>query len=58
MNNVRRLQYAIARIKFAVIVGQTWFAEFPTLDDTTLTMGFAGAMVECAVELRETEVKC
>lgn len=55
---VRRLQYAIARIKFAVIVGQTWFAEFPTLDDTTLTMDFAGTTVECAVELRETEVKC
>lgn len=53
----RRLMRAIAQIKFSVIVGQTWFEEFSSLDENQLTMTFDGNDVVCTANLKEVEIK-
>jgi hypothetical protein len=53
----RKLMREIAQIKFSIIVGQTWFTEFESLDQNSLTMDFAGTMIECTANLREVEIK-
>jgi hypothetical protein len=56
--DVRKLQFEIAQIKFGVIVGQTWFTEFASLDETQLTISIPGGKpLECSVGMREIEVK-
>ena len=47
----------MAELKFAVIVGQVWFEEFPSINENTLTMDFDGSPVECKVELKDVEIK-
>lgn len=55
---VRKLLFEIAQIKFGVIVGQTWFTEFKSLDETKLTIQLLdGKSLECTVEMQEVEVK-
>lgn len=54
---VRNLQREIAAIKFTVIVGQVWFKEFATLDETSLTIQVDGQTLECQAVLREVEIK-
>jgi len=53
----RKLMREIAQIKFAIIVGQTWFAEFSSLDENSLTMNFDGNDVVCTANLNEIEIK-
>jgi hypothetical protein len=53
----RQLMRAMAQIKFSVIVGQTWFEEFSSLDENQLTMTFDGSDVVCTANLKEIEVK-
>lgn len=54
---VRRLLYEIAKIKFSVIVGQVWFNEFNSLDETELEIMVDQNTIKCSVEMREIEVK-
>ena len=55
---VRKLLYEIARLKFAVILGQVWFSEFETLDETQLDIDVGESKkLSCTVEMREVEVK-
>jgi hypothetical protein len=48
---------AIAQEKFAVIVGQCWFKEFSSLDQSSLTLPLGGSDLECKVEVREIQIK-
>ncbi len=53
----RNLLHKLAEIKFAVIVGQTWFKEFASLDEHTLTIDVDGQPLEFSVEMKEVEEK-
>jgi hypothetical protein len=50
---VRTLIREIAETTFALIVGQTWFAEFKSLDENSMTV----QSVECKADLREVQIK-
>jgi len=54
---VRKLISEMAKIKFAIIVGQIWFTEFATLDENTLDITADGQKLTCTATLREVEVK-
>jgi len=54
----RGLIHSLATQKFAVIVGQSWFSEFASLDENTLTLNIDGNPgLVCKVDLKEIEVK-
>lgn len=54
---VRKLIGEMARIKFAVVVGQVWFTEFASLDESQLTIQTADGMrLECKVEQKEIQI--
>lgn len=53
----KALQREIAEDIFSLIVGQTWFKEFSSLDENTMTLPVDGTTVECKAEMREVEVK-
>lgn len=52
----RALMFELARIKFAVVVGQTWFKEFASLDENTLSFKADGQTYEGKVEMREVQI--
>lgn len=53
----RGLIYQSAASKFGVIVGQTWYSEFKSLDENTLTVKIDGHEIVGTCELREIEIK-
>jgi len=53
----RRLQREIAEDVLTLVVGQTWFTEFKSLDENTMTITVDGQNVEGKIEMREVEVK-
>jgi hypothetical protein len=54
---VRGLLYQLSQIRMSVIVGQTWFTEFSSLDDTSLTIqGPDGKDIVGTVTMKEIEV--
>lgn len=53
---VRALLYQVSQIRMSVIVGQTWFKEFSSLDENTLTFDFKGQTVVGTVTMKEIEV--
>lgn len=58
VQEARRLMYEIAQIKFSVIVGQTWFTEFKSLDENTMDLDVgADKPLACKVEMAEVEQK-
>lgn len=58
VGEARKLMYEIAQIKFSVIVGQTWFKEFKSLDENTMDLDVGGDKpIACKVEMREVEQK-
>lgn len=54
---VRDLLFEVARISFAVIVGQVWFTEFKTIDENSMDVTVAGATVNGTIELREIQIE-
>jgi hypothetical protein len=54
---VRGLLLQKAQIVYAVIVGQVWFSEFKSLDETTLTVALPVGNVTGTVELKDVEIK-
>lgn len=56
-SRARRLIYDVARTKFAVIVGQTWFSEFKSLDEHEMDLSLDGERLHFSAELREVEEK-
>lgn len=59
--NARRLAREMAKTKFAILVGHTWFREFSGLEENTLTVPFTTGAVtldfECKVELGTETIK-
>lgn len=53
----RALMRTLSEVKFAVIVGQTWFTEFASLDENEMTLDIAGSPTKCTVTLTEEETK-
>lgn len=53
----RGLIQAKAQQIFSVIVGQVWFSEFASIDDTSMTLTIDGQKLDCKVEMREVDVK-
>jgi hypothetical protein len=46
----------IAKIKFAVILGQVWFKEFSTMDEDSMVIPWKDYQVACKVEMKEVKV--
>ncbi len=53
----RGLIYDISKTTFCVVVGQTWFSEFSSLDENTMNLDVDGQAIECKVEQEEVEIK-
>lgn len=54
---VRSCMAKTARDMLCVVVGQTWFKEFPSLEHNTLSIDTSFGKIDCKVELREIEIK-
>jgi hypothetical protein len=54
---VRGLIHQLAVQKFGVIVGQNWFSEFSSLDETTLVVDIDGLKIEGKFEMREIQIE-
>jgi hypothetical protein len=62
ISKTRDLLFEISQIKFAVVVGQTWFKEFSSLDENSLKVKVRTAAKQESeiggkVEMREIQVK-
>jgi len=54
---VRELLYQVSQIRFSVIVGQTWFSEFSSLDENSLDLDVGeDKPIAATVEMKEIEV--
>jgi hypothetical protein len=55
---VRDLIFKIAQTTFVLVVGQIWFKEFATLDETVYQLALdGGGTIQCEVEMREIQIK-
>lgn len=57
VQKARQLMYQMACTKFSVVVGQVWFKEFSSLDETTLKVKLGEIDIECSVVMREVAIK-
>lgn len=57
IQKARQLMYQMACTKFSVVVGQVWFKEFSSLDETTLKVKLGDTEIECSVVMKEVEIK-
>ena len=57
IKNVRRLLFELSQVKFAIIVGQTWFIEFESLEENSMKIEVDDVELDCLVEMKEIEVK-
>ncbi len=53
---VKKLLYQVSQIRFGVIVGQTWFTEFKSLDEQSLDITVDGQKISATAELKEVPV--
>jgi len=53
----RKHIYDIAQTTFSLVVGQTWFSEFASIDENKMDIDVDGTKVSCTVEMKEIEVK-
>lgn len=52
----RHLIYKIAQTTFCIIVGQSWFSEFSSLDENTMVLDTDEGRIEAKAELREIKI--
>ena len=57
VKSVRNLIRETAKTKFAIMVGHTWFKEFSSLDENSMTVKYEGLDYVCKAELKDIEVK-
>jgi hypothetical protein len=55
---VRKLLYEMAQIRFSIVVGQTWFNEFATVEEGTLDIDGVTATVEAKEQMRSGARRC
>ncbi len=53
----RHLIYRVAKRKFAILLGQTWFKEACDPGTLSLPISFGGRMFDCTIELRDIDVE-
>lgn len=53
----RKLMNELSKTKFAILVGQTWFSDFDSIEDTTMTIQVDGRSIECKVEMNEIKIE-
>ena len=53
----RKLIFQIAQTTFTIIVGQTWFTEFASLDENTMDITVGGQKITCKAEMKDVEIK-
>lgn len=53
----RKHIYNVAQTTFSIVVGQSWFSDFASLDENSMSLDFDGTKVDCKVEMKEIEVK-
>jgi Mg-chelatase subunit ChlD len=53
----RKLNAEIAKTKFAVILGQTWFKEFETMDENHLLLEIDGRSYDFSVDIIDKEIE-
>lgn len=53
---VRDLLYEVSQIRMSIIVGQTWFHEFSSLDEDTLDLCIQGQTIKGTVTMKEIEI--
>lgn len=57
-NAVRNQMLKLAKLKFAIVVGQVWPTELPTVNDTQYKLTLPdGKVLDCKLEMKEVEVK-
>ena len=54
---VRALLFEIAQTTFAIIVGQTWFSEFASIEERAYDLHIDGQTIACKAEMRDIEIK-
>ena len=54
---IRELARTLAKVRFSIIVGQTWFKEFETIEDNSMTLEINDREIDCKVELKDIEVQ-
>lgn len=54
---VRQLLFEMSQIRFGVIVGQSWFSEFSSIEEDSMDLQVDGLTLSCKVAMKETEVK-
>ena len=52
----RKLIAEMARTKFAIIIGQSWFSEFKSLDENKMKIKLDKKEWECSVEMSEVQI--
>ncbi len=54
----RKLIFDIAQTTFALIVGQVWFTEFSSIDESSYQLTTSeGTVIQCEVKMKEVEIK-
>lgn len=57
-NAVRNQMLKLAKLKFAIVVGQVWPTELPTVNDTQYKLTLPdGKVLDCKLEMKEVEVR-
>lgn len=56
IKQVRQLQYELNKNLYAIIVGQTWFEEFKSLDDNELSIHYKDNEVKVQAVIEEKEI--
>ncbi len=57
VSKVRALTRAMAKTKFAIMVGHTWFTEFSSLDEGKLTVTVDGTPYDVEAKLKDVVIK-
>jgi hypothetical protein len=53
--DVRKRTLEISKAKYAILVGQSWFKDLPTLDDKEMTLNLDGKDIKFTVEMAESK---
>lgn len=53
----RALIHKIAQTTFCIVVGQSWFSEFSSLDENSMDVDVDGKTVSCKVEMKDIQIK-
>lgn len=54
---VRGLLFDMSQIRFGIIVGQSWFKEFSSVEENSLKVEVDGLQLDCVVNMVESEVR-